>query len=173
MSEAAPFSTPIAQYTTATPQPQRLWSQFIGWILRMLVAALFIYAAVIKIDDPTNFAKDIRNYEVFSETITNVMAYTVPWIEFVAATLLVIGIWRLEARVIIGGMLVAFTVLKVYVLTQGHELDCGCFGDTLLAKISTGWNGVYFNIGMLLALVVDAWLTRPGKTPAKTPEAAV
>lgn len=132
----------------------------VAWILRMLVAGLFIYAAVIKIDGPSKFATDIRKYELFPEALTNVMAYTIPWLEFITASLLITGLWRLEARILILGMLVSFTVLKIVALNSGAALDCGCFGDTLLAELSKGWNGVWLNIGMLVALLIEALLSK-------------
>jgi uncharacterized membrane protein YphA (DoxX/SURF4 family) len=137
------------------------------WVLRLFVAGLFIYAAVIKIDDPTKFAKDIRNYEMFPPTTTNIMAYTIPWLELMTAVLLVTGFWRLEARILIGSMLGAFTVLKLIALLQGLPLDCGCFGNSILAELSKGWNGVWLNIGMLIALLGDAFLTRPANKPTQ------
>lgn len=57
------------------------------------------------------------------------------------------------------GMLILFMVFKVYVLVVNDvEFDCGCFGDILFVVVLKGWVGVYFNIGMLLVLLVDVWL---------------
>lgn len=135
-----------------------------AWVLRLIIAALFLYAAAIKIDDPTKFAQDIRSYQVFSQTATNLMAYTIPWLELVVAILLVIGFWRREARLLIAGMLIAFTILKAIALSRGLPLDCGCFGDTMLAELSRGWNGVWLNLALLLALLGDVLLGKTSTT---------
>lgn len=147
----------------------RLAWHLVAWPARLLVAGLFVYAAVKKIADPAAFAADIRGYELFRVALTNAMAYTVPWIELSTAVLLVAGLWRGEARWLIGLMLVAFTVLKVVALELGHALDCGCFGDSLLGRLSVGWYGVYLNLVLLAALGVDglaAWRLRAGRRPA-------
>lgn len=138
----------------------RIALHVIAWFCRLAVAGLFIYAAVLKIGDPTAFAKDIRGYELFPEVATNTLAYLLPWLELSTALLLVVGYWRREARLLILAMLVAFTALKVVALGMGHDLNCGCFGETFLSRISVGWWGVWLNIGLLAGLAAELLIER-------------
>lgn len=144
----------------------RLGWVLLGWVGRLSVAGLFIYAAVMKIAAPPEFAKDIRAYELFPAAVTNIMAYTVPWIEVAAAGLLVLNIWRREARLLIVLMLVAFTLLKGYALATGSDLDCGCFGDSIIARFSSGVSGIWFNLGLLAGCAVDWYGARRAKPRA-------
>ncbi len=133
----------------------------IACLARVIVGGLFIYAAQAKIAQPDQFARDIRAYEIFPEVVTNAMAYTVPWLEAITGLLLIVHLFlRFEARLIIAIMLVSFTALKVAVLAAGRTLDCGCFGDTLIGKLSSGVNGVYFNLALLGLLLLE-WVMQP------------
>lgn len=157
-----------------------LWLPSI-WLARILVAAIFLYAAGMKIVAPDQFAMDIRSYQLFPFQITNAMAYIVPWIEVLTAVALLIGLWRGAARLLLLFMLVAFTALKAYVLVVGLNVDCGCFGDSLLAEMSQGWNGVWLNLILIAAIGLETLgvtrLRRPATAPvasdASTPAPAV
>jgi len=132
----------------------------VAWACRLVVAGLFLYAAGIKIGDPTAFARDIRGYELFPEIATNALAYLLPWLELASAVLLIVGCWRREARLLILAMLVGFTALKVIALGMGHDLNCGCFGDSVLSRMSVGWWGVWLNLGMLAGLAAELLIER-------------
>ncbi len=148
------------------PGNKVIW-HLIAWLGRLTVAFFFFYAGSIKIGDPTQFAWDIRGYAVFPEVGTNAMAYLIPWFEVVTVTLLLIGLWRKEARLLIQLMLVAFTTLKIYALLNGHDLDCGCFGDSFLGRVSKGWDGVWMNLGLITVLLIEGFASyklNPRKT---------
>lgn len=144
------------------------WLAFVG---RLLVAVLFLLAAIMKIASPEEFAKDIRNYNAIPAEWSNLVALTFPWLELTTALLLVSGIWRREARIWMMLMTVGFTGLKFSLLARGLTLECGCFGhgnvvsDTLKTLFS-GWGGIWLNFGMLAALGFDGWLAyrRGGNT---------
>ena len=138
----------------------------IAWTARLAVAAVFFNAAWAKILYPAQFGKDIRSYLLFPVEFTNIMAFTIPWIEAVAAGLLVLGFWRREARLLVGLMLLAFTPLKAYAAYFG--LKCGCFGDSWMATLTDGWYGVAFNGGLLALLLVE-WLCDAGIRRARRP----
>lgn len=155
--------------------PTWVWHA-LAWLGRLVVAGLFLYAAAIKIVDPQAFATDIRGYEIFPTAATNAMAFLIPWVEVSTAVLLLVGVWRREARWLIICMLAAFTVLKVYALATGHDLNCGCFGDSFMGRISVGWVGVWLNVGMLVLLIVEGYaaarLAREARPAARPPAGA-
>jgi uncharacterized membrane protein YphA (DoxX/SURF4 family) len=98
------------------------------WAARLGVAAVFVAAAVPKIQDPDLFASDIAGYQVFPWWSWNVLAVVVPMMELVGAAALVSG-WRRRAGAWLLGLLdVGFLALILSVIVRGIEVGCGCFG---------------------------------------------
>ena len=60
---------------------------------RVIVAVVFIAAALPKIVDPAGFAEDIRNYEVFPLWSSNLLAGVVPMLELTGAIAILTG-WK-------------------------------------------------------------------------------
>ncbi|MBU0640797.1 MAG: DoxX family membrane protein [Planctomycetes bacterium] len=124
---------------------------------RLAVGITFLFAALVKLGDLPGFATDVRDYELLPELWTNAVAYVFPWIEAIAALLLITGIWRREARVLIATMLVGFVVLKLIVLIQQRDVDCGCFGGTILSRVFSGIPGLVLNLALLGCLGLECF----------------
>ena len=145
----------------------------IVWVGRIIVAGIFGLFAFGKIEDPIKFAGQIQNYRMVPAEWTHAMAFTLPWLEIVAAALLLIGLWRAEARYWILFMLVGFTLAKLYVeIIQGRSIDCGCAGGILkdlfgasAEKILAGWNGIFLNCFLIALLIADMVFSRTQRQP--------
>lgn len=138
----------------APVQPTAAW-RWTGIVSRLIVGGLFIFAAYNKIADPNRFADEIWSYE-FLPHATHATAIALPWLELFAGAMLVVGLWQREARIIIGGMLVFFTGLKIYAELAGLEISCGCFGNSWLEAAFKGWAGIGLNVGLLVLLWINA-----------------
>ena len=104
------------------------WSRIGEWLARLTLAGVFLAAALPKIADPLAFAAAIANYRVFPDGLLHVIATVVPALELVGALAVLTG-WRLRGGAsLLGGLLLAFTVLLAASLARGLDLDCGCFG---------------------------------------------
>ncbi|MBW7905003.1 MAG: DoxX family membrane protein [Phycisphaerae bacterium] len=130
-----------------------------GWTARLLVGALFIIAAVGKIEHPKRFAEEIRAYKLAPIAITNGMAYILPWTELAVGGMLVFGLWRREARLLTAAMLVVFTGVKLYSALSGLKIACGCFSGFAAEwmKWLEGPLGIVLNIVLLGLLALDQW----------------
>ena len=129
---------------------------------RLPVAAIFFIAGWGKFFPDTEktltFIREIRAYELVPDSISNIMAMTLPWIEMVTAVLLVIGLWGREMRWLIGGILTVFTVAKFIALLNELPIDCGCVPKgSPLAPLFEGWGGLLTNLVMIALLVLTAW----------------
>ncbi len=105
-----------------------IWNQ--AWLdlaFRWFLGAIFVYASWHKMINPAYFAKIIYGYYLFPEYSINLMAITIPFIEFVSGVALIFGIYPRSAILIIMGMLLAFIIALSINLVRGHEFDCGCF----------------------------------------------
>jgi len=131
-------------------------------VFRLVLGGLFIYAGVVKVGDPLDFAQDIRNYRLVGQSLSFITAILLPWLEILAGAFLVAGVWKRGAALVITGLLVFFIVLTAVTMARGLDVDCGCFGS--LSRKS-GWSVIFEDLAMLyLGLCI---LLAPGKGRTK------
>ena len=123
----------------------------VSWLARLVLAGVFLVAAVPKLLDPAAFAAAIGNFRVCPESMVNAIATVVPALELCGALALLTP-WRRGGALLLGALLIAFTALLASSLARGLDLDCGCFGTTAQAEPVTPLD-LLRNAG-LLALVV-------------------
>lgn len=151
---------------------RRAAATFVSVVCRLIVGGFFAAAGVLKLRDLLVFAKEVRAYQVIPDTWSHVVANTVAPLEVIAAVLLMTGVWRCEARWIIGLMLAGFTGLKLYVMAAGIPVhDCGCFGKNWFSELLSGGWGIAFNAALLVLLGASAWADRRGRA-ARTAQGA-
>jgi putative oxidoreductase len=101
---------------------------WIGWLLRLALATIFIYAGVTKVLAPVRFAADIRNFHLLPQTATLPLAFYLPWLEVLCGVALLVP-WFYR-----GSMLVLLVLAFVFVIAlmtariRGIDVSCGCFG---------------------------------------------
>ena len=96
-------------------------------VLRLLLGAYFVYASLDKIADPAAFAKVVYQWQVLAPVPANGLAVTLPWIELLAGGLLILGVWREEAALVIALLLLVFLLAAGSVVARGIDVEnCGC-----------------------------------------------
>jgi putative oxidoreductase len=95
--------------------------------VQIALGAVFVAAALPKISDPPAFAHMIYNYRLVPGGLINGMALGMPWVELVAGVTLILGVWKREAALVAGALLLVFVVALGVNLARGHAVDCGCF----------------------------------------------
>jgi hypothetical protein len=101
-------------------------------IIRMALAALFIYGGVIKLSAPKAFAATISSYDLVPEVLLPLFAVGLPLIETIAGLALFLDRrWGLH---LITGLLVLFVFVLGYGILGDLNVDCGCFGVEELDK---------------------------------------
>lgn len=95
--------------------------------VQIALGAIFFVAALPKIADPPSFAHMIYNYRLVPGPLVNALALVMPWVEILAGLALILGLWRREAAVLTGLLVVVFIVAIGVNLARGHAVDCGCF----------------------------------------------
>ena len=96
-------------------------------LLRLYLAGVFIYASLHKINFPAEFADNIAGYLIVPHWLINPLAVFMPWLELVSGLFLLAGVRVRAASVLIGAMLVMFTVAVMVALIQDTPIGCGCF----------------------------------------------
>jgi len=131
-----------------------------GVVARLLVGGMFVFAAYGKIQDPAKFAEEVRAYQLAPTITTNAVAIVVPWIEMFSAGLLIVGLWRREARLIIFGLMVAFTIMKIITEVRGLDINCGCWSNDWMEETFHGVRGIVLNLILIGLIGVDYWSER-------------
>jgi uncharacterized membrane protein YphA (DoxX/SURF4 family) len=116
------------------------------WVLRIVLAAVFAYAAIPKLLDPGEFALAIQNYRAVPDSLAGHIALFVPAFELVIAIGLLVSPYTRGAALLATLMLVVFGVAMAQARWRGIDLSCGCFGAVLEAKVS--WLTVARTLGL-------------------------
>ena len=98
-------------------------------LLRMGLGAAFVYAGVIKIQDPSEFAINVASFGILPNALISPMALTLPPFEIITGGLLIIGVARRPAALGIAFLSAVFLVAIAAALARGLTIDCGCFGS--------------------------------------------
>jgi uncharacterized membrane protein YphA (DoxX/SURF4 family) len=98
-------------------------------LLRLVLGAIFVYAAWIKLRDPWQlFAMSIDAYRILPLQAVELAARVIPWLELVIGLLLIAGLWLRISSTIVSLILLTFFVIMVRAYAKGMAIDCGCFG---------------------------------------------
>lgn len=128
------------------------WIIAVGWIGRLVVAGVFLFAGVHKLLAPDTFAQDIANYQAFPHWTWNLAAAIVPILEVLGALAVLTGFKRRAAAIVLGALNVAFIGLIFSVIWRGIDLSCGCFGAAAEAD-AVGWPMLLRDLALMLAIV--------------------
>ena len=105
-------------------------------VLRVILGAIFIFAALPKIQDPPSFAHLVYNYKLLPLTMINMVALVLPWLELICGVFLIFGIWKQTVSSVVAGLLLIFILGLAINLAHGNAIQCGCFGNAA-TKTST------------------------------------
>jgi uncharacterized membrane protein YphA (DoxX/SURF4 family) len=140
--------------------------QLLSLVSRVIVAAVFIYAAYDKVWRPAEFAQAVAPYELIPIWLVNSSSAILAWLELIVGGLLVLGVAIRAAALWSSGLLIFFIGLMVYAGLTGAGYDCGCFpGGGHPAGYETALRDVAYLIPALwLVFVPGRWLAMaPGR----------
>ncbi len=103
--------------------------QIIALALRIVLGAIFVYAAWTKLRDSwALFAMAIDSYQLLPLRMVEWVAKTLPWVELLIGVLLIAGRWMRVSAAGASLMLLVFFSLMIRAYAKGMEINCGCFG---------------------------------------------
>jgi uncharacterized membrane protein YphA (DoxX/SURF4 family) len=145
---------------------RRLLRALVSWTSRIILAAFFLAAGILKAVDPIRFAEDIRNYQLLPDPFPALLALVLPWLEIFAALAVLTGRLYRGGLVLLGGMLAVFLAALTSAWIRGLDIRCGCFGDSGGGTSNYPWS--LFRNAVLLSLcgvlLWERW-RRDRKTP--------
>jgi uncharacterized membrane protein YphA (DoxX/SURF4 family) len=123
------------------PQNIRFWAPQKALLLaaRLILGGIFVYASIDKIFHPAAFADAVYNYQILPDSLINLTAIFLPWLELILGGCLIAGVWLPGVALIANLLLVAFTAALLFNLTRGLDIHCGCFNTSTEAGTSNGW----------------------------------
>lgn len=147
---------------TMTPAPPRtpMVPSLLALAPRLVLAAIFGFAAITKLENPGSFAKAIEKFKWTTEGdhdhLVKLAAFAIPWTELLCAAGLIAGLWTRASALLLTASLGVFTWAIVGVLQRGETFKCSCFGRLrLFCPEELSWCNVYQN-SVLIAIGVAA-----------------
>jgi len=132
--------------------------RFCYHLARLVLAAVFVYAGAVKMQDVVAFAGHVAAYQILPYALNYLVAATLPYVEFLAGIMLLLNARVRPALVAVGGMTLLFMAALVSVLLRGLEIDCGCFDPGGGQNVTAGV-ALLRDVG-LMGLVVLVWRLR-------------
>lgn len=124
----------------------------------IILATVFLAAALPKIAAPAEFAATIEPYRLLPAPLVNLAAIYLPWLELLTAVAVaVVPAARKGALLLLIILLVSFTGAQAWALARGLDISCGCFAAWSATPI--GWDTLSRNIA-LLALATAGLMAR-------------
>ena len=103
--------------------------RYLRLILRLVLAAVFLYAAYTKLRQSwLVFAMSVDSYRLLPEWAVLVVARTLPWLELILGLLLLAGAWLRWTALAATAQLLFFFSVMLLSYSKGMGIDCGCFG---------------------------------------------
>jgi hypothetical protein len=127
-------------------------------IVRIALAALFLYGGVIKLFHPKAFAATISAYDLVPQALLPILAVGLPVIETIAGfALLFDRSWGLH---LITGLLALFVFVLGYGILGELDVDCGCFGAEELNKRAALRAALYRDLILIGVVMPYLYLSR-------------
>lgn len=104
-----------------------------------IVGAVFIYAGVLKVMDPLEFADSVASFQVLPVALINPVALTLPVLEILLGISIIVGLHRRTSAVLLTLLCGVFAIALGQALLRGLKVDCGCFGAGESSTIKTTW----------------------------------
>jgi len=100
----------------------------LGLLARLCMAAVWFISGIAKAVDPRTTLVAVRAYQLFPDSVAELLAAVLPYFEIALGLLLVLGLATRLAAVLSAVLLVAFIAGVISAAARGLSIDCGCFG---------------------------------------------
>jgi len=134
----------------------RIWQLFLLGV-RLGLAAVFLFAAVPKIQEPDLFASNVYNYQMLPPWGVNTLALGLPWLELVLGACLALGLWTRASATLVAGLMAVFMVAFASATARHLNISCGCFEvGQEHGPSSVAWV-VFRDLAFLIAALLLVW----------------
>jgi uncharacterized membrane protein YphA (DoxX/SURF4 family) len=113
--------------------------------LRLIVGLTLVFSGVGKLPDQAAFVHVVQAHGILPGVLADFYGYLLPWLELIAGTLLVLGLFTRFASAVTVLMVASFLIANgtaVYSRVHVSDTSCGCFrwitmktGDALIVDV--------------------------------------
>jgi putative oxidoreductase len=148
-------------------------------ILRWVLGAIFIWAALSKLANLQDFYTSLVAYQLaLPALLLRLIAITVPWLEFFCGLMLLSRFWLRAAMLWTLVLCVVFAIVTGQAWARGLQISCGCLNLDFLG-LAAGSKSLrllesvgFAFVRSLLLVTAMVYLLRGGSKPANPPTAA-
>ncbi|WP_374122132.1 MauE/DoxX family redox-associated membrane protein [Frankia sp. AiPa1] len=140
--------------------PSQPASRIVSTVLRLVLAAVWLAAGLLKIGDPAGMVRSVRAFRILPEALVHPVAYGVPFLEISLGVLLLVGLAVRVTASVSALMLAMYIAAIASAAARGLHIDCGCFssGGDLGAGAPTHYTSELIRDSLLLLVaVLLAW----------------
>jgi uncharacterized membrane protein YphA (DoxX/SURF4 family) len=105
------------------------------WGCRVAIGILLLGAALSKIGEAAEFARQIHRLRFAPLGLENLLAITLPWVELVAALAILSGVEARAGALLAAGLMSVFVVVVVAAMARHLDVECGCFGTADATRV--------------------------------------
>ncbi|MDP8243637.1 MAG: MauE/DoxX family redox-associated membrane protein [Candidatus Hinthialibacter antarcticus] len=135
-------------------------SLWIELLLRVVLGCVLLIAGGLKLFHMPLMADSIINYQIMPDAYVNIVAIVLPPMEILVGIGLIAGLFYDGALLIATSLFAVFWISVAYAMSQGYDIDCGCFGTanvTRVGLLALGRNS------LLLSGAVLLWVMNSGR----------
>ena len=103
---------------------------WVGVVARLVVGGVWVAAGLLKLPDPTESVRAVRNYRILPESLVPFVGHTLPVLEVLIGVCLLVGLLVRANAVVSCVLLTAFIVGIASAWARGLSIECGCFGGS-------------------------------------------
>ena len=139
---------------------------YIVLLVRLVLVAAFLLAAIPKIQDPVAFAISVESYRILTGQAVLWVALVLPWLELIIGLGLLVPKVRRASSLLIILLLFIFIGLHASAWIRGLDINCGCYA---IENVSSNY---FLLISRNCALIIAAVfvLTRDWRNQAQNGE---
>jgi uncharacterized membrane protein YphA (DoxX/SURF4 family) len=119
-------------------------------IIVALYAILFLYTGISKIMEYSVFKEQLAESPILAP-VSVLVARGLSIVEFLLVVLLVVPRWRLKGFYASTGLMIAFTLYIIALMSFNDQLPCSCGG--VLAALSWGQHIVFNSVFIVLGII--------------------
>lgn len=136
---------------------------------RLCLGSFFAISAFGKLLNYHRFIIGVRNYQVVSQSLANVIGIMLPWVELCLVIALITGVALPVAGFATSFCLVVFIFAVGINLRRGRAIECNCYG--IIPNRTIGPGKIMQNLLLLIfaAFVIIASIHNAPQTPTNEP----